>query len=608
MFQFLSTIVNPYVHFTNATPPQLPWAFIAQNLKPFWRIITISLLLTVISASLEVWLIGYAGRLVDSLSTTAPEQLWQQHGTEFLMVIGLILVVRPLVPLFRESLIDVAFRPNAVALIRWRMHKYILQQSVGWFQNGMAGSIAGHVRDAGSSATGAACQILHSLSYVTVYVIGSIYLMATSDIGLIWPLIIWLVMYFGLMAYAVPKFEQKSQNFQSAYAALSGMLVDAYANIATLKLFSNASYEDAESQQKFDATRINFIGLQKIEVIINVGLVFISSLLIVSMVGYSIYLWQAGAATLGLIATSIALSFRISSMAEWLMDGVSSLFGYLGSLRQSLKTLAQKIDIVDIDNAPELIVNGGAIELANIHHHYGNQAGGLNGVSLSIKAGEKIGLVGRSGAGKSTLVNLILRFHQSEIGNIHIDGQDISQVKQDSLRKHIGMVTQDPSLLHRSIADNIAYGRGDISLDEIIAAAKQAQAHDFICQLQDVHGNQAYDVEVGERGIKLSGGQRQRIALARVILKNAPILILDEATSALDSEVEAAIQDSLSRVMHGKTVIAIAHRLSTIAQMDRIIVLDRGKVAEQGSHDELLLKDGIYADLWARQSGGYIGN
>lgn len=613
MFHILSGLikpfgVKPFQSYVDFTPSAHPWTFIGQNLRPFWRLIILSLLLTLISASLEVWLIGYAGRLVDGLSQTPPQELWALHGSEFILVMGLILIVRPLASLMRESINDIYFRPNAVALIRWRLHRYILQQSVGWFQNDMSGSIAGHVRDAGSSATGAAYQIIQTLFYVAIYVLGSIWLMATSDIRLVFPILIWLVIYIGLMIYAVPKFEQQSAKFQQAYAAFSGMLVDTYANIATVKLFSNPKHEDAESRQHFEATRSHFIGLQKVEVVINIGLIFIASLLIVGMVGFSVYLWQAGAATLGLIATSIALSFRISSMAEWLMDGVSSLFGNLGALRASLKIISQPLAIKDVTNAPDIKLNGGAIELKNLHHHYGKNIGGLNGLSLSIKAGEKIGLVGKSGVGKSTLVNLILRFHQAEQGQILIDGQDVSQVKQDSLRLNFGMVMQDASLLHRSIADNIAYGAQNITQAAIEDAAKKAHAHEFIMQLRDAEGHKAYKVQVGERGVKLSGGQRQRIALARVILKNAPILILDEATSALDSEVEAAIQQSLGEIMHGKTVIAIAHRLSTIAQMDRIIVLHDGQVAEQGKHDELLKLGGIYAQLWAMQSGGYIGN
>lgn len=608
LFMRLSRMVDPFAVGVTPQPAAYVWAFIFQNQKPFSRIIGISLLLTLFSALLEVWLIGYAGRMVDSLASTTPALVWQAHKIEFMIVIGLVLIVRPLLALMRETINDVIFKPSAVSLMRWRLHKYIVQQSVGWFQNGMAGSIAAHVRDAGSSAAGAAYELIQTLAYVAIYIVGSIWLMASIDVRLIWPLLIWLVIYFGLMAFAVPKFEQKSAQFQSAYAALLGFLVDAYANIALLKIFSNVEYEDVESQQKFEATRAKFVDLQIVEVMINIGLIFISSLLIVGMVGYSVVLWHVGAAGLGLIATSIALGFRISSMAEWLMDSVSSLYGCLGSLAEQLKTVAQPLAITDAPDAAKLNFKGGAIEFKSIFHHYGGEFGGLNGVSLSIKAGEKVGLVGQSGAGKSTLVHLLLRFHELEQGQILIDGQDIGKIKQNSLRQQIGLVMQDAALWHRSIADNIGYGRANVTQQEIENATKQANAHEFICQLQDEQGHKAYDVQVGERGVKLSGGQRQRVALARLILKNAPILILDEATSALDSETELAIQHSLYEVMQGKTVIAIAHRLSTIAQMDRIIVLDEGCIIEQGTHEQLLEFRGKYAHLWALQSGGYMGH
>ncbi|MBL1422616.1 MAG: ABC transporter ATP-binding protein [Alphaproteobacteria bacterium] len=611
MFQFFTKFLNPYQTYSQEAPPSNPWRFMVKNLKGFWPLIAISLFMTIICAGLEVWLIGYAGRLVDNLTTTTPQDLWQSHGTEFLIVIALTLIIRPFAPLLREGINDIIFRPNAVALIRWRLHHYIVQQSLSWFENDMAGRIAGHVRDAGTSATGAAYQILNTLSYVFVYIIGSIWLMAVIDIRLIWPMLAWLVIYLGLMLYVVPKFQQKSAEFQNDYSALNGMLVDTYSHIATVKLFAaDNKFEDKQSDQKIEATRLSFVGLQKVEVTINIGLLFISSLLIVGMVVYSVVLWQIGAATIGLVATSIALSFRISLMSEWLMDGMSNLYGFLGALRESLKILAQPLAIKDVADAPNLHIGGGEIIFSDIQHQYGQNNhlnAALNGVSLTIAAGEKVGLVGKSGAGKSTLVNLLLRFYELEQGQICIDGQDIRQIKQTSLRQNIGMVTQDAALLHRSIAQNIAYGREAMSREEIIQAAQKAHAHEFIMQLQDDQGRTGYDVEVGERGVKLSGGQRQRIALARVMLKNAPILILDEATSALDSEVEAAIQDSLYDVMHGKTVIAIAHRLSTIAQMDRIIVLDKGIIAEQGSHDELLKKRGIYAKLWDLQSGGYLG-
>lgn len=616
MFRYFDRLVNLYQVsslFSNYTPNQnmpakKPWLFIWQNLAGFWPLIFISFALTIISASLEVWLIGYAGKLVDKLNQTPPLEVWQKYGNEFMMIIGLVIILRPIVQWLREGLNDMVFRPNIVARVRWQLHNYVTQHSLEWFQNDMAGSIAGHVRDAGSSTAGAAYQILQTLCYVMVYIIASIFLVAQVDNRLVWPLLIWLIIYFGLLVYAIPKFERMSEKFQHAYSVLNGLLVDTYSNMAIVKLFTSMRAEDRHSQQKIEDTRVSFIDLQHVEVLINIGFLFISSLLMVGMVGYSIVLWQSGIASLGLVATSVTLSLRISSMAEWLMDGLSSLYGFIGGLKDSLKLLAQPIDILDVPHAAALEFKGGAIEFKNIEHHYGQKSGGLNGLSLSIKAGEKIGLVGRSGAGKSTLVNLLLRFYEAELGEISIDGQDICHIKQVSLRHNIGIMMQDATLLHCSIAENIGLGQPKATKESIELAAQRAGAHEFILSLADVYGNRAYQVQVGERGVNLSGGQRQRIALARTMLKNAPILILDEATSALDSETEAQIQQALNDMIDGKTVIAIAHRLTTLAQMDRIIVMDKGRIVEQGCHEELLDNCGIYAQLWALQSDGYIGD
>jgi ATP-binding cassette subfamily B multidrug efflux pump len=608
MLRFFADLIDPFQPYNERTPPAGVWPFLLQHLRPLKHVMAMSLALTAVSAALEVWLIGYAGRLVDMLAATPPEELWAEHGGELLAVAALVLIARPLAPLIRESLDDIAFRPNAVTLIRWRAHRHVLRQSVGWFQKDLAGRIATRVRESGSAAAGAAYQVLHTLSFVAVYIAGSIWLMASVDARLVLPLVLWIAVYLGLMSYAVPQFKAESERFQDALSALTGLLVDTYSNIATIKLFGGRGEDDRDGRERLEATRSTFIGLQRVEVTINVGMLFLGSLLILGLVGYSVVLWQSGVAPLGLIASAVALSFRITSMAEWLLDAMSGLFGFVGSLKESLKTVAQPLDIADAPGASELAPAGGAIELSEVRHHYGKAGGGLDRVSLSIAKGEKVGLVGRSGAGKSTLVNLVLRFFELEGGRIEIDGQDIRAVAQESLRRQIGMVAQEASLLHRSVRDNIAYGRTDVSEGEIVAAARKAEAHGFIVSLRDAAGRTGYDAHVGERGVQLSGGQRQRIALARVILKDAPILILDEATSALDSEVEAVIQETLYGLMEGKTVIAIAHRLSTIAHMDRIVVLDEGRVAEEGTHEALLVEGGIYARLWARQSGGYIGD
>ncbi|MEZ5667222.1 MAG: ABC transporter ATP-binding protein [Alphaproteobacteria bacterium] len=609
MFRFLATRVDPFKPCSaNAAPPTGAWRFLAAHLRPFRGVMAASLLLAAIGATLEVWLIGYAGRLVDTLAATAPSSLWAEHGAELLGVAALVLLVRPAVAFLREGLDDIAFRPNAVTLVRWRAHRHVLRQSVGWFQDDLSGRIADRVRDVGVAAAGAAYQVLHTLSYVLVYIAGSLWLMAAIDLRLVLPLLLWAVAYAALMAHAVPRFQRNAQRFQGALSGLSGLLVDSYANIATLKLFADPDTQAREGQRHFAATRDALVRLQGVEVTINAGMVALGSLLIAALVGYSVVLWQAGAAPLGLIAVAVALSFRISAMAEWLLDATSGMFGHVGSLRACLQTVAAPLASADAPDAGTLVVTGGAVDIDAVSHHYGKGDGGLDRVTLRIAAGEKVGIVGRSGAGKSTLVNLILRFFAPEGGRIAIDGQDIATVSEDSLRRQIGMVPQDAALLHRSVRDNLTFGRADLDRVAVEAATRKAEAHDFILGLRDQDGRTGYDAHVGERGVKLSGGQRQRIALARVILRDAPILILDEATSALDSEAEAAIQATLHRVMEGKTVIAIAHRLSTIARMDRIVVMDRGRIVAEGSHADLLAAGGIYARMWALQSGGFIGD
>ncbi|MBI4922203.1 MAG: ABC transporter ATP-binding protein [Devosia nanyangense] len=608
MFGRFHKLADPFQPYVDGTPPDRVWPFLVQHLRPLRLVMAMSLVLTVIGAGIEVWLIGYAGTLVDTLAATSPARLWAKHGAELVGVAALVLIARPLAGWLREGLDDIAFRPKAETLIRWRAHRHVLKQSVGWFRNDLSGRIANWVREIGGAATGAAYSVMHTLAFVTLYILGSVWLMASIDPRLVIPLAAWIVLYLALMAYVVPRYRASSELYQEANSVLTGNLVDTYANIDIIKLFADDKQEEREGRQIFGDALRTFLAVQRFEVTMNAGMLFLGSLLMVGLIGYAVVLWQAGAAPVGMIAVALALSFRITAMAEWLLDAMSSLFGHLGALRQALKTVAQPLIITDAPDAGDLAVAGGAIRFIGVSHHYGRDDGGLDGLSLSIAAGEKVGLVGRSGAGKSTLVNLILRFFDPEAGRIEIDGQNIGRVTQESLRRHIAMVTQDAALLNRSVRDNIAYGRTDVTQAEIEAAARQAEADGFIPALRDQAGRTGYDARVGERGVILSGGQRQRIALARAILKDAPILILDEATSALDSEVEAAILATLYRVMEGKTVIAIAHRLSTIARMDRIVVLDEGRVAEDGPHAALLAQDGLYAKLWARQSGGFIGD
>ncbi|GES45675.1 multidrug ABC transporter ATP-binding protein [Rhizobium dioscoreae] len=606
MFRRFEELVDPFQDHDELQPSPKAWRYLLTNLRPFRTVMAISLSLTVIGAIIEIWLIGYSSRLVDDLAAARREDFWASEGFGLLAAAALVLIGRPLAGYLRESLDDIAFRPNAETLFRWRAHRHVLRQSVGWFRQDFSGRIASQVRDIGTAATGAAYQVLHTLSFVTIYVAGSLWLMASIDPRLIWPLAVWLFCYLALMAYVIPRLQKASAQYQGAYAELTGMLVDSYANIDLIKLFADARAEDKETRRRFSQARETFVRVQRLEVLVNSSMLFLGSFLIVTLVGYAVVLWQSGGAPLGLIAASLALSFRITGMAEWMLDAVSSLFAHLGAMRQSLLTVSQPLAITDMPCAKPLAVTNGEIAFREVTHRYGKEDGGLDGISLRIEAGQKVGLVGRSGTGKSTLVNLLLRFFDPEAGIIEIDGQDIRQVTQDSLRRQIAVVGQEASLLHRSIRDNIAHGNLSFSEDAVLAAAEKAAASDFIAGLRDQEGRIGFDAHAGERGVQLSGGQRQRVAIARAILKDAPILVLDEATSALDSEVEAEIQDTLYGIMEDKTVIAIAHRLSTIARMDRIVVLDHGRIVEDGTHAELIARNGIYATLWSHQSGGFI--
>ncbi len=602
----LELLVDPYSP-TDLPPDPKVGRYLWSNIKPLRNVLIASLIFTVIAGTIEVWLIGYAGRLIDTLAGIGAGELWEAVGWELVFVAFLILVLRPISHYLREGTNDLGLRPNASTLFRWRAITHVGRQSVGWFQNDLSGRTASRVVEVGSDAAGAIYHTMNALAYVSVYLIGIMILMASADLHLLIPIGAWLVLYGATMWKLIPAFDRANEAFHAARSRLSGELVDAWTNIDTVKLFAASDMQDRDARERVEATRQAFFSLQRVEVLLNMTITLLDGVIMVGLVGYAIVLWRQGAATVGLVAAALALSLRITGMIEWMMDAISSVFGHVGALREELKSVAAPLTIVDAPDAPALHVTDGAIRIDEVCHHYGKGAGGLDHVSLDIPAGQKVGLVGRSGAGKSTLVNLLLRFHEAETGRIELDGQDIKAVTQDSLRAQIGMVAQEAALLHRSVRDNIAYGRLSVTDDQIVEAAKRAEADAFIRDLQDSHGRTGYDAHVGERGVRLSGGQRQRIAIARVVLKDAPILILDEATSALDSEVEATIQETLYGVMEGKTVIAIAHRLSTIEHMDRIIVLDEGRIAEEGTHDELLSQNGLYAAFWNRQSGGFIG-
>ena len=606
MFALFEKPVDPFPTTDNRTPAADVRRFILTEFRPLRPVVVASVASTLVCVAIEVWLIWYAGQLVDTLAAGSPETLWADHGTELLAVAALLLLVRPLINLVGEALDDIAFRANARPLARWRAHRHVSRQSVGWFRDDLAGRIATWVRDGGDAASTAAYSVVHTLVFVTAYIVGSVWLMSAIDPRLLLPLGAWIVAYALLMRWAVPRYRRASERLQDAESALTGLLVDSYANVDTLALLGGQDARTEHDRRVFERARRAHLDLQRVEVTINSTMMALGSALLCGLVGYGIVLWSADAAPLGLVAAALALSFRITSMGEWLLDAVSSLFGSVGALRRALRTVAQPLAVADKPDATDLRVRGGAISFARISHHYGRGAGGLDHLSLDVAPGERVGIVGRSGAGKSTLVGLLLRFHDAESGTITIDGTDITDVTQESLRGQIAMVAQEATLLHRSVRENIA-GPGGADDTRISLALRRASADGFVGALRDADGRTGLDAHVGERGVRLSGGQRQRIALARAFYRDAPILVLDEATSALDSEAEAAIHDTLGEVMTGRTVIAIAHRLSTIAHLDRIVVLDAGRIIEQGTHAGLLEQGGLYADLWSRQSGGFLG-
>ncbi|MER2510383.1 MAG: ABC transporter ATP-binding protein [Amaricoccus sp.] len=607
MFRFFESLVDPYGPYRDTdAPPNRFWPYILAYVRPARWVLVWTTLAILAVAIIEILLIWYAGRLVDLLGKTEPGALWSRHGVELGLVAVFILFLRPLIQTLSAAFLNQSLMPNLGTLVRWRSHRHVLRQSVGWFQNDFAGRIANRLMQTAPAVVEATFQTFDALVYAAIYLIGALWLLSDTDARLAAPLAVWLVLYVWLVTWTIPRVGAASEAFSDARSAITGRIVDSYTNIQSVKLFAHTRSEEAYAGEAIETARQAFARQMRIFTLMDLGLTVINGFLIVAVIGYALYLWQVGIATIGTVAAASALTLRLNAMTGWIMWSLSSLFQNVGVIKEGMETITAPIELKDAPTATQLAVTEGEVVFDNVSHHYGRGSGGLDRVSLTIRPGERVGLVGRSGAGKSTLVNLILRFFDTEGGALRIDGQDVRAVTQDSLRRQIGMVTQDPSLLHRSVRENILYGRPDATEAEMVAAAKRAEAHDFILGLTDRAGRAGYDAQVGERGVKLSGGQRQRIALARVILKGAPILVLDEATSALDSEVEAAIQETLYGVMEGKTVIAIAHRLSTISRMDRIVVLDAGRIAEQGTHAALLARNGLYAKFWNHQSGGFI--
>ena len=607
MFKFFEKLVDPYQPYPiSNTPPRQLWPFLRDYLLPFKKIFWFLGCFSAAVATIEIGLIWYLGRLVTLLSDTTPTVFWAAHKVELISVAVFILTLRPLIQAFDTLLQNNAMLPNVGTLVRYRAHKHVLSQSVSWFENDFAGRIANRIMQTPPATGEVVFQAFDAVTFSIAYLIGAIFLLAEADLRLAVPMLIWAGLYGALVFWTVRRVGPASTASSDARSTVTGRVVDSYTNIHSVKMFSQDDQELNYGVEAIEKARNTFQYEMRLYTLMDIGLVILNGLLVVSVVGWAVYLWTIGSATVGVIVAGAALTTRMNGMSGWIMWALTTVFRELGVIREGMETISSPIELVDVSDAQPLQMTAGKIVISNLTHRYGRDFGGLESVSLEIKPGQSIGLVGASGAGKSTLIKLLLRFYDIESGQIKFDGQDISQVTQESLRAQIGVVQQDSSLLHRSVRDNILYGRPNASETDLVEAAKKAEAHDFILTLQDPEGRIGYDAQVGERGVKLSGGQRQRVSLARVILKDAPILVLDEATSALDSAVEAEILETLYKVMAGKTVIAIAHRLSTIAHMDRIIVLDKGHIVEEGTHASLLAAKGAYAGFWKHQSGGFL--
>jgi ATP-binding cassette subfamily B multidrug efflux pump len=608
MFKFFEGLVDPYAAYPQTdTPPRKMWPFLKDYIRPFRVVFAATALLSVIVAAGDVALIWYVGRVVDLLAQGQPQEIWAQYGTEVILVALAILILRPILAGADVALLHNTILPNFGTMIRWRAHSHVIRQPVGWFESDFAGRIANRIMQTPPAAGDAVFQTFDAVAFASVTLVGAAFMLAEADLRLLLPLLVWFALYALLVRWTLRRAGPASKASSDARSAVTGRVVDSYTNIHSVKLFAHHQNELAYAKEAIETARRTFMKEMRIVTRMDITLTLLNGFLIVAVIGWALVLWYQGQASVGTVAATSALVLRLNNMTYWIMWATTALVQALGVVAEGMETITHPIGLTDVSGAKPLELRQGLIQIEGVSHHYGRGSGGLQAVTLTVRPGEKIGVVGRSGAGKSTLVKLMLRFYDAEAGRILIDGQDISGVTQESLRRQIGMVQQDSSLMHRSVRDNILYGRPDATEEQMIAAAKQAEAHEFILTLQDPQGRTGYDAHVGERGVKLSGGQRQRVALARVILKDAPILILDEATSALDSEAEAAIQAALYGVMEGKTVIAIAHRLSTIAAMDRIVVIEDGRIVEEGRHAELLNSGGLYARFWARQSGGFIG-
>jgi ATP-binding cassette subfamily B multidrug efflux pump len=608
MFAWFEKRVDPFPEGPLDVPPKTLFAFCRHYTEGAWPSILVMAALTSGLALLEVWLMSFVGNIVDWLSERSPETLFAEEGKTLAFMAAVVVVVLPAIAFVNALISHQSLLGNYPMRIRWKVHRYLLGQSMSYFQHEFSGRVATKLMQTALAVRESVLKVLDVLNYVAVYFVGVLVIAAAADLRLLVPFALWGVAYLGLLRYFIPRLRVASEKQADARSTMTGRIVDSYTNIATVKLFSHSAREESYARESMQSFLQTVYSQMRLVTGFWVGLYFMNSLLLASVAATALYLWSNLAITVGAVAVGISMVVRIQSMSQWIMWEVSALFENIGTVEDGIASISLPQVVRDQPDAKPLVVSKGSITFDNVAFHYGKGEGVLDAVTLRIAPGERVGIVGRSGAGKSTLVNLLLRFFDVESGRIEIDDQDIARVTQDSLRAGVGVVTQDTSLLHRSVRENILYGRPDATDAELVAAAQEAEAHEFIEKLEDKAGRKGYEAHVGERGVMLSGGQRQRIAIARVMLKNAKILVLDEATSALDSEVEAAIQESLDKLMANKTVIAIAHRLSTIAALDRLVVLDQGRIVEGGTHAELVARGGLYAQLWARQSGGFLGH
>jgi ATP-binding cassette subfamily B multidrug efflux pump len=606
MFTLFERLLKPTDLPEEAEPPPgfiaFFWHFARQAKGLFVALFAAGFVVALLDSTIPVFM----GRIITLITATPPDQLFATFWPHLAGMAVVLLIARPIAQASQNLIANQAIAANVSNRIRWQNHWYVVRQSWAFFQNDFAGRIANRVMQTGPAIRETLVALITSVWYILVYGTSALILLSSADPVLALPVVLWFFGYLVMLRVLVPRMRDRSKAVSEGRSMLTGRIVDSYTNILTVKLFARAREEDAYVRDAIDQHTELFYRSLRLNTLFSFCLSTLNAMMVTGTGGLALVLWTQGKVEVGTVAMALPLAWQIVNVAGWVALQVTSIFENIGVIQEGMMTIARPIALIDRPDAPSLDVTRGEIVFEDVRFGYGRETGVIDGLTLTVKPGEKIGLIGRSGAGKSTVVNLLLRFFDLEGGRILIDGQDIAAVTQESLRAQISMVTQDTSLLHRSIGDNIRYGRPQATDAEVVAAAKLAHAHEFILELEDWKQRRGYPAQVGERGVKLSGGQRQRIAIARVILKNAPILVLDEATSALDSEVEAAIQSSLDTLMAGKTVIAIAHRLSTIARMDRLIVLDRGRIVEQGTHHELLQHGGHYAALWQRQSGGFI--